>query len=168
MLNRVVGISGLGTPTAGSRLLCACYEFCLLFAVTFVSGYLFLSLLQWQWPLSPLRLMAYQGWMFWVIGSYFVWFWRHGGQTLAMKTWKIRLVSTRAGGLSMLQSLTRYALLWIGLVPAAIIAGVYPEHSQRAVAVWLAIQLLCFGWMFIDRDRQFLHDRLSGTRLVSA
>jgi uncharacterized RDD family membrane protein YckC len=24
-----------------------------------------------------------------------------------------------------------------------------------------------FGWMFFDRDRQFLHDRIAGTRLIS-
>ena len=32
-----------------------------------------------------------------VIGIYFIWYWRHSGQTLAMQTWKIRLESVRGG-----------------------------------------------------------------------
>ncbi len=82
-----------------------------------------------------------------VLAAYFVWFWRHGGQTLAMKTWKIRLVDARsAETVSLPQALLRFALCWPSL-------------------------LLCGAgliWAFFDRDRQFLHDRLAGTRLIRA
>jgi uncharacterized RDD family membrane protein YckC len=35
--------------------------------------------------------------LFLVIGIYFVWFWSRTGQTLAMKTWHIRLVTAQGG-----------------------------------------------------------------------
>ena len=84
------------------------------------------------------------GHVFGVLGGYFVWYWRHGGQTLAMQTWKIRL-STPSGAEPTLTRLAlRYALAWPGV--GFLGAGVL--------------------WALVDRDRQFLHDRLAGTRMV--
>ncbi len=81
-----------------------------------------------------------------VVMAYFLWFWRHGGQTLAMKTWKIRI--------------------------AAAGRGAPPTLAQLLVRQILSWLILCYGlgiwWALFDRDRQFLHDRLAGTRLVLA
>ncbi|TRZ65413.1 MAG: RDD family protein [Rhodocyclaceae bacterium] len=82
-----------------------------------------------------------------VLLAYFLWFWRHGGQTLAMQTWKLRLESAMTGHIVTLpQAVLRFALC-------------FPS-------------LLFFGtgliWAVFDRDRQFLHDRLAGTRIVMA
>jgi uncharacterized RDD family membrane protein YckC len=79
-----------------------------------------------------------------VAGCYFVPQWR-AGQTLPMKTWRIRLVGLAGEPLPARQSLLRYAL---------------------AVLSWL---LLGGGylWALADRDAQFLHDRLAHTRLVA-
>ncbi len=77
---------------------------------------------------------------------YFVWFWSHGRQSLAMKTWRIRLLTRDAQALRPAQALLRYLLCW----PCLLAGG---------IGIW---------WALIDRDRQFLHDRLAGTRLVSA
>ena len=117
-------------------------------------GLLLLGVLSASFMLPHLALgMAFEialpGWVllshvFIVLGAYFVWYWHHGGQTLAMQTWKIRL-STPGGGAPSLARLTlRYVLAWPSLV-------------------YLGAGLL---WAFFDRDRQFLHDRLAGTRLV--
>lgn len=77
---------------------------------------------------------------------YFVWFWRHGGQTLAMQTWKVRLESALTGGMVTLpQALARFVLCWPSLF-------------------FFGAGLI---WAVFDRDRQFLHDRLAGTRLVA-
>ena len=77
---------------------------------------------------------------------YFAWFWCNGGQTLAMKTWHIRL-STRTGQtVRPPQAVLRFALCWPSI-------GVF------------GIGIL---WALIDRDRQFLHDRLAGTRLIKS
>jgi uncharacterized RDD family membrane protein YckC len=93
--------------------------------------------------------IALPGWVlishvFVVVGAYFIWYWRHGGQTLAMQTWKIAL--TTQNGVP--PSLARLAL--------------------RYVVAWPSVVCLGAGllWALIDRDRQFLHDRLAGTRIV--
>jgi uncharacterized RDD family membrane protein YckC len=80
-----------------------------------------------------------------VVGFYFIWFWRREGRTLAMKTWKIQLVSRDGTRPGMDQLILRYLLAW----PSTL----------------LLVGLL---WAVFDRDRQFLHDRLCGTRLVLA
>ena len=75
-----------------------------------------------------------------MFAAYFLWCWLRGGQTLAMKAWRIRLV-----GVTPRKALLRF-LLGLVLVPTGI-----------AVL-----------WALLDRERQFLHDRLAGTRLVLA
>ena len=77
-------------------------------------------------------------------GVYFVWQWRRGGQTLPMKTWHVRLVARDGGALSFRQAVLRYFLALAGSL--ALGAG--------------------FAWAFVDREHQFLHDRLAGTRIV--
>jgi uncharacterized RDD family membrane protein YckC len=81
---------------------------------------------------------------FLVLLAYFTWFWLHGGQTLAMKTWKLRIVDAGGGPLRPLQALLRY------------------------LAAWPSVTLFGIGilWAVFDRDRQFLHDRIAGTRIV--
>jgi uncharacterized RDD family membrane protein YckC len=79
------------------------------------------------------------------LGAYFLWLWRRNGQTLAMQTWRIRLVA--ADGTEPIgygRALLRYTLAWFSLLFYG--AGLI--------------------WALFDRDRQFLHDRLAGTRLV--
>ncbi len=93
--------------------------------------------------------IALPGWIllshvFIVLGAYFVWYWHHGGQTLAMQTWKIRLTTPSGAEPSLARLALRYALAWPSLVYLG--AGLF--------------------WAIFDRDRQFLHDRLAGTRLV--
>lgn len=79
-----------------------------------------------------------------IIAAYFLWCWTHGGQTLAMKTWKIRVVTESGHPLSPWVALRRFLLASLLLL-------------LGGVGLW---------WMLIDRDRQFLHDRLGSTRLV--
>jgi hypothetical protein len=41
------------------------------------------------------------------------------------------------------------------------------EHRNALLAfASLALSGIGIGWALVDRDRQFLHDRLAGTRLV--
>jgi uncharacterized RDD family membrane protein YckC len=81
---------------------------------------------------------------FFLLGVYFVGFWLHGGQTLAMKTWRFRLVDKSGGPLRPMQALLRYLAAW----PCLLFFG---------------IGLL---WRLVDPDKQFLHDRIAGTRLI--
>lgn len=90
---------------------------------------------------TPLLLQTH---VFVALLLYFVGFWRHGQQTLAMKTWHIRLVSRSGRPLSTGQALCRYLLCWPSLGLAGI--GVV--------------------WALFDQNGQFLHDRLAGTQLI--
>ncbi len=81
--------------------------------------------------------------VFAVFGAYFVWYWNHGGQTLAMQTWKLELRMADGSKPPLSRLLLRYVLAW----PSLLLYGA---------------GLL---WAFFDRDRQFLHDRLAGTRI---
>ena len=96
-------------------------------------------------PGLPRRLasMVYEAFLLFAVAffaAYFLWCWLRGGQTLAMKAWRIRLVDVTA-----LKALVRFGLALV-LVPT----------------------LISIVWSFFDRERQFLHDRLAGTRLVAA
>ena len=91
------------------------------------------------WPRGLL-----QAWCLLVISSHFLWCWTHGGQTLAMRTWRLRVVSQQGGRLPWRLALRRYMLAWVGL-------------GVAGISLW---------WALADRDGQFLHDRLAGTRLV--
>ncbi|WP_351119720.1 RDD family protein, partial [Psychrobacter sp. SMN/5/1215-MNA-CIBAN-0208] len=56
-------------------------------------------------------------WIALVVGAYFVWFWTHGGQTLPMKTWRLRLESANGRPLSAGHALVRYVLGWLWFLP---------------------------------------------------
>jgi uncharacterized RDD family membrane protein YckC len=79
-----------------------------------------------------------------LLGCYFVWCWLHGGQTLPMRVWKLRIIDKSGGPLRPLQAIFRYLAACLG-------------------AFGLGIGFL---WCLIDHDRQYLHDRLAGSRLV--
>jgi uncharacterized RDD family membrane protein YckC len=153
------------TPGLQRRFASMLYESILLFGVVFIPAYLFSALLQFKGaPGSPLRYI-FQFYMFGAIGLYFVWCWTHGGQTLPMKTWKFKLIAGRAW--------LRYALVWIGPLLGIcfykVLVDVMDIGTARfsPSAFWLASPFLLLNWIWglFDRERQFLHDRLAGTRL---
>ena len=130
------------TPGLARRLASALYDLLLLAAVVLVATFPFLAFV--GDATSGWRRHLLQAWVLGVSGAYFVWFWTHGGRTLAMKTWHIRLVAEDGGAVNAMRAMHRFALAALGLAAAGI----------------------GFAWALVDRDRQFLHDRLSGTRLV--
>ena len=125
----------------GRRLASLLYEGVLLFAVVFIAGFLFVAFA--READSGVARLVFQLYLFTVCGIYFVYCWAYGGQTLAMKTWRIRLVTGMGTPVSPGRAFLRYVLA----IPAT---------------------ALGFGliWAYFDRDRQFLHDRLAQTRLV--
>jgi len=138
----VLGLPVLPAAGIGRRWLSIAYESLLAFAVVFLASLLFYGAADGQF--SGLVRHLYQSYVLIVLGLYFVWCWRHGGQTLPMKTWGLRLVSADDGPVSLRQCTIRYALACASVLFAG--AGYF--------------------WAWFDRDRQFLHDRLAGTRIV--
>ena len=141
------------------------YEAMLLFAVVFVAGYLFDTLTQSRHALMLRH--ARQGWLFVVLGVYFVWFWTHGGQTLAMKTWRIRLSEVNGSLVATPRAIIRYLLCWIVVLPTLALLAALGIGGWPAVAVLAAALVIPPFWASVDRDRQFIHDRLLGTRLIA-
>jgi len=161
--------AGLGpTPSLARRMACFVYEATLLFGLALIPGALgalFLAQTGQRHPLqSDTALRAYALVLY---GVYFVWCWSTRGQTLAMQTWKIRVVTMAGARLSQGRALARYAaccLAWFA--PATLLAALLhwaPARSLAAAATGVAGYALL---ALFAPDRQFWHDRLCGTRLV--
>jgi uncharacterized RDD family membrane protein YckC len=120
------------------------YESLLLIGVTFFSTLLFLGISGGSaggWIRHALQV-----YLFLVIGLYFAGSWRRHGQTLAMKTWSLRLVGANGTRITLRQATLRYVYAW----PSLALGGIGILYAP------------------FDRDRQFLHDRLAGTRIVKS
>lgn len=150
-------------PGLRRRMACWLYEGMLMFGVVFIAGYLFGTLSQTRNALDNRH--ALQAFLFVVFGIYFTWFWSRG-QTLAMKTWHIRVVDRDGRPVTQARALWRYVLSWLWfLPPLAAIAPFELSGAEASVVVlgWIAV------WALLSRfhpQRQFLHDALAGTRLV--
>jgi uncharacterized RDD family membrane protein YckC len=131
-------------PSIARRLAAALYDALLIVALMFVATYPFLAF--FGDATHGWRRHVLQAWIVLVVGFYFVWFWTRGGQTLPMKTWHIRLVRHDGAAVGTARAIHRFVLALLG-----------------AAALGLG-----FLWALFDRDRQFLHDRLSGTALIDA
>lgn len=151
-------------PSVWRRLACLLYEGLLLFGVVFVAAYLFGTLSQTRNALDNRHPL--QAFLFVVFGIYFTWFWSRG-QTLAMKTWHIRALDSQGRTLTQPRALARYLLSWLWFLPPLVaMAPFHLSGGESAVIIvgWIAV------WAVLSRfhpQRQFWHDALAGTRLVS-
>ena len=120
-----------------------CYELILLSAVLIVAlilPHILIGAFANRLATAPV-LWAH---VFVVLLIYFIWFWSNGGQTLAMKTWRIRLINRTGQPVLPAQALLRFFLCW-------------PSLGLCGIGIL---------WALVDRDGQFLHDRIAGTQLV--
>jgi len=114
------------------------YEALLVFAVAFFAAWIFFFASGGRDATRGALRIELQLFILAVLAAYFVWCWLRGGQTLAMRAWRIRLVDVTPG-----KAALRFVLA-LALLPVSIL------------------------WALADRDGQFLHDRLAGTRLIDA
>jgi uncharacterized RDD family membrane protein YckC len=103
--------------------------------------------------------------LFGTAGLYFVWSWTGGRRTLPMKTWKMTLARADGGPVDGKAAVVRYMAAWVGPAAALIAHSALSPAGLGAHALWLAA--LGYLWPLVDRDRQFLHDRVAGTRIVT-
>ncbi len=134
--------SGEQRATLARRAMSLVYEALLLTALALAGSLPFVMLTHEMTdglarPLLQLYLVV-------LSGAYFAWQWRRGGRTLAMKTWRLRVVTRDGAPLSWRHALVRYGLALAGTVPLG--AG--------------------FLWALVDREGLFLHDRLAGTKII--
>lgn len=142
---------------------CWMYEGMLMFGVVFITGYLFGTLSQTKNAMDNRH--ALQAFLFVVFGIYFVWLWSKG-QTLAMKTWHIRVLDLSGRPLTQGRALLRYLWSWLWFMPplgASWVFALAAGESFVIVIGWVAI------WAILSRfhpRQQFWHDALAGTQLV--
>jgi uncharacterized RDD family membrane protein YckC len=114
------------------------YEALLVCAVAFFAAWIFFFASGGRDATLGFLRLELQIFILLVLAAYFLWCWTRGGQTLAMRAWKIRVVDVTPR-----KALLRFLLAFL-LLPWSVL------------------------WALFDRDRQFLHDRLAGTRLIDA
>ncbi|WP_226451051.1 RDD family protein [Ferribacterium limneticum] len=131
-------------PGIQRRLVCMLYEGLVVFSILLI-GFLMpqVVLSGFGWTISPRALWLH---ILVLLLIYFVWCWLNGGQTLPMKTWKLRIVNANGLPLRPMQAVLRYLIAW----PSILLFGIG------------------IFWVMFDKDQQFLHDRLAGTRIVVA
>jgi uncharacterized RDD family membrane protein YckC len=142
------------------------YEMFLLLAVEMFAVLVYLLLTgNRQEPVYQHGLKAY---LFLVTAAYFVYFWTDSGHTLAMKTWRIKLVKVGYRKVPFMTAAIRYLLAWGWFLPALALCGAFGINGKAEIAGALAVGVVAWGLTaFLDKDRQFLHDRLAGTRLIA-
>ena len=137
----------------------------LVFGVVFLAGYLFGTLSQTRNAMDnrlPLQLFVFV-----VFGIYFVWFWAKG-QTLAMKTWHIRVVGVDGLPISQPRALLRYLLSWMWFLPPLATSWVLGLSGVQGGLLTLGWIVVWAGLSRLQPERQFWHDAWAGTRLVTS
>ena len=124
------------TPSLARRLASLLYELLLVFGVAFFAAWIFFFASGGRDATRGVMRAELRVFILLVLAAYFLWCWLRGGQTLAMRAWKIRLVD------------------------------VTPSKAVARFLIAAALLPLSVLWALLDRDRQFLHDRLAGTRLI--
>ncbi len=115
-------------------------------------------------PDLPVRVLSFTL-VFAAAGAYFGWSWTGHRRTLAMKTWHLALVRADGRPLTARIALRRYFSAWIG--PLGSLAAYLALRPAGLGPLALPVLALNFVWAFLDPDRQFLHDRIAGTRIVA-
>lgn len=144
---------------------CWVYESLLVFGVAFAASAVFSSVTSTHGSISSGQSFLLQALIALFIGLYFVWFWIKG-QTLAMKTWRIRVVDESGQPLKPSRAFLRFVLSWMWFLPALLCA--YVLSLGLSASAWLTVIWITV-WACASRiraDRQFWHDIWSGTRLT--
>lgn len=179
MSERPGGATAAGTParlpraSLLRRLSALAYESLLLAAVILPVGFLTIPLAGHApvahrmpvIPAAPGRVLS-ACLVFAAVGAYFIWSWSGGRRTLPMKTWGLRLERRDRRPVDTRTALIRYLAAWFGPAAALIAYSALKPFGLGAHASWLIA--LNFLWALLDPERQFLHDRIAGTRIVRA
>jgi uncharacterized RDD family membrane protein YckC len=151
-------------PGFARRLACLTYEGLLLFGVVMIAGYLYSSLTQQRHAL--VGTAGLQAFLFVVLGIYFTWFWAEGRQTVAMKTWHLRLMTRDGAPLTQPRALARYVASWLWFLPALAVTGLAGWRSGGQIALALAGGMVVYVLIArLTPSRQYLHDLVCGTRM---
>ena len=135
--------SELPPPGFPRRLGAMFYDTLLLLALLMMLSYPYVWLTGGDKPGLIVKTL-YQFYLLAICFFYYAGFWVRGGQTLGLRTWRMKLVTKDGGPITWSIALRRFAYAWISL--------------------------LCLGlgflWIMYNRDKLAWHDRWSETRLI--
>ncbi|MDC8756045.1 RDD family protein [Janthinobacterium fluminis] len=152
------------TPTVRRRLICMIYETLLLAAVELAAVAVYLLATQNRQTTAYTHGLQFT--LFLVTAAYFIHFWSDSGHTLAMKTWRIKLVKPGYARLPIKIAAARFMLAWGWFLPALVACYAFDLHKgQMGIAIGVGMAAWA-ATAFLDKDRQMLHDKLLGTRLI--
>jgi uncharacterized RDD family membrane protein YckC len=159
----------VATPSLKRRLISMVYESLLLVAVEIfaVAVYTLLTLNTHNFLTSlGLNLVVLL-----TAGAYFVHSWTGSGHTLAMKTWRIKVIKVGEVRVPMRAAIIRFVVALGSIMPALVIIHftklmTSSAGTRTAIGILLVNMILWALTVYLDKDRQFLHDRVAGTRLI--
>jgi uncharacterized RDD family membrane protein YckC len=136
-----VNVPAYATSGLARRLAALCYDALLLTALLLVLTAILLALRRGT-------AIAPQTWWFQLVVVvvcllFYGGFWTHGGQTLGMRAWKIRVVRDDGTALDWGDAVLRFAAAWLAALPAG----------------------LGYWWCLFDADKRCWHDRLTHTHV---
>ncbi len=156
----------------GRRLLALLYEGLLLVALLLIAGFALAPFVSPSgsatshtlgMPTTSARVGAFT--TLYLLGAIFYgWCWSEGRRTLPMKTWHLSIVTRDGTPVPRRAALMRYLAWWIGPALGLVAYALLRPHGLGAFAAPLS--LLNYLAAVVDPERQFLHDRVAGTRVV--
>jgi len=132
----------LSAPGFFRRLAAQIYDLLLLIALLFLATALLLPFTAGE-AVSVQQTLIYRIYLLVISFFFYGWFWTHGGQTLGLRAWKIKVLTFDQKPISWHQALLRFA---------------------TAIVSWSFFGL-GFLWILIDKNRRSWHDNLSKTAL---
>ena len=118
------------------------YDSLLLLAIFMIASFAALSLTDGE--AIPSGTLWFRAYLLGITAVFFCGFWLRGGQTLGLRSWRLRVESADGQSVTLHQALIRFLAAFLALLPAGI--GLV--------------------WLLFDPERRAWHDRLSGTRVV--
>lgn len=159
-------LQAAAAPSVKRRVISLVYEAFLLLAVEMLTVLLYLIATGNRH--EPVYQHGLKFVLFVVTAAYFVHFWTDSGHTLAMKTWRMKLVMPGYARVPFRIAAIRYLLAWGWFLPALLACSAFGLKDNAHIAAAVAAGAVAWGLTaFLNKDRQFLHDKLAGTRLVT-
>lgn len=118
------------------------YDLFLLLALLFLATALLLPFTDGE-AISARQTLIYRIYLVVISFFFYGWFWTHGGQTLGMRAWKIKVLTLDQKPINWKQASLRFA---------------------TAIVSW-GLFGLGFLWILLDKNRRGWHDHLSKTAL---
>jgi uncharacterized RDD family membrane protein YckC len=141
----------------GRRLAALVYDALLLFGILALATLLIMPLTRGAVRPGDAFYPYYAGYLLLIGFGFFGWFWTHGGQTLGMRAWRIRLQRYDGAAVTWIQAGIRFLVAGLWVLPMG-----YSAKLGRPVAISLATGFATLAVILLTRS----HDLLARTVVI--